>query len=212
MYIRRMTRRILYSIALLAGWTLPGLLGAVVQLALFPNTAILRDNLWLFTASTSVAWWSWAVVTPLIVMASRRYRFERGDVARSVVTHLALALDCCGLYTVWYAWSVNYIRPASVTMRDEPFMQLVRGYVVSRLVIGLITYATVAVITIAIGERARRRERELEAARLEADLAQAQLRTLQMQLQPHFLFNTLHAISMLVQQNPAAASRMIAQL
>jgi two-component system, LytTR family, sensor kinase len=64
----------------------------------------------------------------------------------------------------------------------------------------------------ALHERARRRARESHAVRLEADLARAELQTLQMQLQPHFLFNTLHAIAVLIDENPKAASRMIAQL
>jgi sensor histidine kinase YesM len=64
----------------------------------------------------------------------------------------------------------------------------------------------------AIDERAARRRRELDTARLEADLAQAQLRALQMQLQPHFLFNTLHGIAMLTDSDPAAAEAMAVQL
>jgi len=69
----------------------------------------------------------------------------------------------------------------------------------------------VAVIT-TIDERAARRRRELDTARLQADLAQAQLRMLQMQLQPHFLFNTLHGIAMLTDTDPAAAESMAVKL
>jgi hypothetical protein len=53
------------------------------------------------------------------------------------------------------------------------------------------------------------RERELRAAELEATLAQAQLQALKMQLQPHFLFNTLQTIAELVHQDPNAADQMI---
>jgi len=47
---------------------------------------------------------------------------------------------------------------------------------------------------------------------LEAQLAQAQLQALKMQLHPHFLFNTLHSISALVHKNADAADKMIARL
>jgi len=57
-----------------------------------------------------------------------------------------------------------------------------------------------------------RREREIQAAALAAQLAQAQLQTLKMQLQPHFLFNTLNSISALNHEDPRAANRMIARL
>src|SRR5438309_2833852 len=55
-------------------------------------------------------------------------------------------------------------------------------------------------------------ERELRAAELERSLSQARLQALQMQLNPHFLFNTLHAISSLVHKDAEAADRMISRL
>jgi LytS/YehU family sensor histidine kinase len=56
------------------------------------------------------------------------------------------------------------------------------------------------------------RDRELHASRLEAQLSQAQLQVLKMQLHPHFLFNTLNAISALVHEDADLAERMIARL
>src|SRR5436190_22802968 len=56
------------------------------------------------------------------------------------------------------------------------------------------------------------RNRELAASQLETRLTQAQLDVLKMQLQPHFLFNTLHAISALLYRDAEAADRMIARL
>lgn len=56
------------------------------------------------------------------------------------------------------------------------------------------------------------RERERRALELEASLSKANLQALKMQLQPHFLFNTLNAISALVHQNPDAADEMLGSL
>ena len=58
----------------------------------------------------------------------------------------------------------------------------------------------------------RFREGELRTSRLQTQLTRAQLEALKMQLQPHFLFNTLHSISALVHHHPDAADRMIARL
>ncbi|MEI6341526.1 MAG: histidine kinase [Verrucomicrobiota bacterium] len=58
----------------------------------------------------------------------------------------------------------------------------------------------------------RSQDRERRALELAASLAQARLHALRMQLQPHFLFNTLHAIATLVHENPHAADDMIASL
>ncbi len=56
------------------------------------------------------------------------------------------------------------------------------------------------------------RETEVKSAQLQAQLATAQLQALRMQLQPHFLFNTLHAISTLMEENIGAARNMLARL
>jgi uncharacterized membrane protein len=56
------------------------------------------------------------------------------------------------------------------------------------------------------------RAREVEAARLEARFAEAQNQALRMQLQPHFLFNTLNSVSALIHANPEGADRMIGRL
>jgi LytS/YehU family sensor histidine kinase len=56
------------------------------------------------------------------------------------------------------------------------------------------------------------RAREIEAARLEAQLANARLHALRMRLQPHFLFNTLHSISMLNLRDVDAANRLLVRL
>jgi two-component system, LytTR family, sensor kinase len=52
----------------------------------------------------------------------------------------------------------------------------------------------------------------MRQVRLEREFAQARLDTLKMQLQPHFLFNTLHSISSLIHSNPAAADLMTVRL
>jgi ligand-binding sensor domain-containing protein/two-component sensor histidine kinase len=58
----------------------------------------------------------------------------------------------------------------------------------------------------------RDRDRELQASQLESKLTHAQMQILEMQLQPHFLFNTLNGIMVLIKNEPEMASRMIARL
>jgi hypothetical protein len=58
----------------------------------------------------------------------------------------------------------------------------------------------------------RDRDRQLVAAQLESELARAQLRVLEMQVQPHFLFNALNGIGVLIPEDPARATRMITRL
>ena len=58
----------------------------------------------------------------------------------------------------------------------------------------------------------RYQAREIAATRLQAQLTRAQLEALRAQLQPHFLFNTLHAISALMYRDVESADRMMSRL
>src|SRR5262249_11818401 len=87
-----------------------------------------------------------------------------------------------------------------------------RSLMVAQLHLNLITYWVIAGLAHAIDYYRKYHDRQRHTAQLEAQLAKAQLDVLRMQLHPHFLFNTLHAISALVRSNPDAAERMIAEL
>jgi LytS/YehU family sensor histidine kinase len=77
---------------------------------------------------------------------------------------------------------------------------------------GALIYWLILLINYAVDYYRRYREGEIRASQLEALLAQAQLQALKMQLQPHFLFNTLNSISALLHKNVQAADTMIARL
>ena len=83
---------------------------------------------------------------------------------------------------------------------------------IGKLQTNLITYTIVVAIGQALDYQRRLRERERRESQLEASLATARLEALRMQLQPHFLFNTLHAISALMHRDVEAADRMMARL
>jgi sensor histidine kinase YesM len=76
----------------------------------------------------------------------------------------------------------------------------------------LIFYTGIVAITLAAEYARIVRDRELDAARLAAQLSTAQLQALQAQVHPHFLFNTLHSASMLSLLDPPAAHRVLVQL
>lgn len=74
----------------------------------------------------------------------------------------------------------------------------------------LITYAVIVTVCVLIRTARARRERELAVVRLERDLSEARLAQLTAQIEPHFVFNTLNAISNRMHENIDAADRMIA--
>jgi LytS/YehU family sensor histidine kinase len=78
--------------------------------------------------------------------------------------------------------------------------------------LALFFYWAILGVNYAIDYYQKYRERELRASQLETRLAQARLQVLKMQLHPHFLFNTLNAISELVYKDPESAEQMITNL
>ncbi len=73
-------------------------------------------------------------------------------------------------------------------------------------------YWYIVLITQAIAYYSKYRERELQSSQLEAQLAYAQLEVLKIQLEPHFLFNTLNSIAALARNDGLAAENMTLQL
>jgi len=96
--------------------------------------------------------------------------------------------------------------------RAPAFGSLLRLNVAVNVHTNLLTYWGIAGIVLARDFYRKYRERELRSAQLETELARSQLATLKAQLHPHFLFNTLNAISALVARAPEQAERMIARL
>jgi two-component system LytT family sensor kinase len=139
----------------------------------------------------------------------QRVPLER-RLAWPLAMHVLLALAAALLFAMWFTWVLWLSRPP--TLPPVPYGGDLQRFIGGHMLVGIAAYASIAAVITAIDERTARRNRELDTARLEADLAQAQLRMLQMQLQPHFLFNTLHSIAMLTDTDPAAAETMAVKL
>ena len=193
----------------LAGWTIPGLLTGAITVLVFPVSPEVHAYIGRFAAAFLVSWWIWAGITPVARVAMRRVPLER-RLTQPLVMHVLLALAAALLFAMWFTWVLWLSRPP--TLPAVPYVGELRRFIAGHMLVGVAAYATIVAVITAIEERATRRNRELDNVRLEADLAQAQLRALQMQLQPHFLFNTLHGIAMLTDSDPAGAETMAVKL
>ncbi len=166
---------------------------------------------WLSAFGYSLIWYGgWAVVTPIPVMMARRFGPARGSVLSFVALQLAGAVATALLHSAIFAAATGMIygrEPGSPTSFELVFLRLAshgHAYVLLYFVI----------VGIVLGARAYRalRDREVDSARLETRLAEAETAALRAQLQPHFLFNTLNAISAVVPEDPVMAQRLIARL
>lgn len=193
----------------LAGWTIPGLLAGAATVLLFPLSPEVHAYIGRFAAAFIVSWWIWAGITPIVRAAMRRVPLERPWTG-PMAMHVLFALTTATLFAMWFTWVLWLARPP--TLPPVPYGAELRRFIAGHVLVGVAAYASIVAVCTTIEERAARRNRELHTARLEADLALAQLRAVQMQLQPHFLFNTLHGIAMLTDTDPAAAESMAVKL
>lgn len=156
---------------------------------------------------------------------------------RQIGTSLAIWWACLPLVPVM-AWLVrvapvarrHWLRNALILGAGMLLLAAVRQYAMAPVVAMLIgvpespgsdvarmlsyfaTFFIVAGLLHAVHFYTGLRAREVEAARLAQSLAEARLATLRTQLQPHFLFNTLNAITALVHHEPYTADRMLTRL
>lgn len=150
----------------------------------------------------------WALLSPLIFFLARRFPIEKPALLRHIGLHLVLSLFVGMIHKAgsFYA-SLMIAPPANVITSDVIFLKITGGWVNS-----VVIYWIMLGIYSALLYANRFREQKMLAAQLEARLTLAQLNALKMQLQPHFLFNTLHTIASLMEEDVKAAQRMIARL
>ncbi len=158
----------------------------------------------------------WAFLTPLIIWLSSVFTLEKGRRQRTVWTHLAACVAISILlgvlsYRVGPKPVARRVAPASpASALREPLPP--RRVILRRATFQLPVYWAIVGVAHAFLFYERAKARERRATELAARLAQARLQTLQMQLNPHFLFNTLNSIASLVHENPQAADEMITSL
>jgi signal transduction histidine kinase len=153
--------------------------------------------------------WIWAALTPLVFRLSSRLANDRSRWWVTIPVIIAAGILIAVLMYVF----IDVMRDIVIdvprrTRRHSTFREIGRFRFVNQLVF----YLAVLAAGFAREYFQRDRHREAQAARLQAQLAEAQLNALRMQINPHFLFNTLHAMSALVERDPAGVRRMIARL
>lgn len=146
---------------------------------------------------------------PLILLLAHRFRLERRTWVRTIAIHTVAALLIS--VTEKLLWDLLVLPPESYLHKGFTFAKLLKS-ATSSLDTGIVVYFLILLLDYAIDYYQRYQTGLIEAAQLQTQLVQAQLQALKMQLHPHFLFNTLHAISALVQEDPEGAERMIARL
>jgi two-component system, LytTR family, sensor kinase len=150
------------------------------------------------------------ILLPLTIRVARLYLFKNIGRLRLVATHVAAAVGFSFLHTSMMAVSRALIAPVTgLGAYDYGNMGFRYPMELSNDFLGY----TVIVLVYYFYERIRMAQaQQLAAAELQTKLAQAQLENLRLQLQPHFLFNTLNTISSVMYEDVRAADAMLTQL
>lgn len=166
-------------------------------------------------------WGSWGLFMPAVVWVAFRFPFD----SRRLIPRLGTHLVACAILVAVSQFATRYAishwppsPPGKETTRDtesqnaEEKKQFVNGFLSFRAGLDILLYWSVVGVCQGITNFRRSQERERRAAELEARLTRSKLQALRMQINPHFLFNSLNAISTLIYVNPKAADEMLADL
>jgi two-component system, LytTR family, sensor kinase len=203
-------RRLFLRALLLVGfWTLLGLF--FVSEAFVASTIMGRPLSWSQAVWYQLpGWYIWAALAPLVVILGRRVRIERGAWTFGLLFH-ATASALFSLVHLVTAVALGGL-VATLARRAFSFGDVLRFLLETGSHLNLLTYWAILGVSYALDYYRRDQERELRSTVLQARLTEAQLQMLRMELHPHFLFNTLHAISALMHKDVDAADRMLARL
>jgi two-component system, LytTR family, sensor kinase len=196
-----------------AGATLLGVFSTLQAYRLATlSTSHMDIEVWRLLAWNLTYWYVPAALTSTIIRIAHRYPLDAPGWPRALAVH---ALAALGLSVVHLGAMIGIraVLPGPMFPGySGSWTSAVQRIYLNNLDWALMTYSAIVGASYALGYYRESRARAIRAANLETRLVQARLKTLEAELHPHFLFNTLHAISTLVHTQPDAADRMISRL
>jgi signal transduction histidine kinase len=161
----------------------------------------MHHSWWRIAGWQLAIWYLWGFLTPLILRLAQEFPLHRPRWVRALLVHLSVSTVLCFGHVAAVTWLRMSIRPFDVWSDVRPFSRQYTTDLNDCFLIDFLVYWAILGVGYAFDFYGRFREREAVAARLEAELAQSRIETLKLQLQPHFLFNTLHTIAGLIRSD-----------
>ena len=169
-------------------------------------------------------WLLWGLFMPFVAWLSFKFPLSHERIASSLCVHFVALMVIVGTSQIAYRNFISIhplpkLLPESIpaTVESKPNLSDISETHRNRFVgfhatFDVLIYLAVFAVSRSIANFRRSQEREKQASELAARLAEAKLQALRMQINPHFLFNALNAISTLVHKDPVAADEMIIDL
>lgn len=152
----------------------------------------------LFVVRTA-GWLVWALSTPCVLWLMQRWPVP----AKKPLSWGVHGLACMMIGLVssaWFALLENLFTPLLPEQGQQPFLLVLEYNFIGNLLGNIILYAFIVGACLILDARGRLARQEADSARLNELLAQSQLAALRLQIEPHFMFNSLNAITGLIRE------------
>lgn len=150
----------------------------------------------------------WIIGTYITLYLAQRFRIERTIYFKRLLLHLSISLSLA--FTIHAIHSITWMSRWAAQGNLKPYPVL--GFIFANFQQGVLIYWIILLTHHAFNYYHDYQQGQVRASQLEAQLSKAQLQALKMQLNPHFLFNTLNSISTLMLTNVDTAHKMLARL
>jgi two-component system, LytTR family, sensor kinase len=201
-------------ILILCAWTIVGLLFALREIVAEKLRGMHVE--WVIEGALELAfWYIWAAFTPLVIGLVKRFPLTRPKFALDIAVHTIASLVMAPLASATeYFLSLGLLRSVFHITGPEVrhFLSPFGTGVLLMSFTGILTYWLIVGLYQATHFYQVAMERQTIAAQLEMQLSHAELENLKSQLHPHFLFNSLHTIGILMQEDVDAASHLLVSL
>ncbi|HXJ29000.1 MAG TPA: histidine kinase [Gemmatimonadales bacterium] len=155
------------------------------------------SQIWENVVNGAEFWVVWALLTPAVLFALRRWPLDARPTYRPLLAHAVVALFLAALHNAVLELLAQSFNPVAF---------------VWGVFTGMVFYSVIAMVYTVVRFRSLFVAEQVSAAALEAELTQTKLDTLRSQLRPHFLFNTLNAISVFMTEDAGKAQQMLFRL
>lgn len=190
--------------AALAGFCL--FLGALFASQIYLGMLSHGHDWWRLFAWQTGAWAIWGLLTPLVLALGRRLRLDRAPRWPAVLGHAGIAVGVALAHVAPVTALTQWIEPYAPVASELGFGEQYLEMIYSWFPLNVLVYWGILGGGYAWHYYRRFQERTVRASQLEARLARAELQALKLQLHPHFLFNSLNAVSGLVRQGDGRAA------
>ena len=198
-------------ILILCAWTMVGLLFTVQEIVVAKVHG--GQVNWVLVGAIELVYWNvWAAYTPLVIGLAKRFPLTGPRFVPHIAIHTITSLLMAPLASVTEYFLSRGLLRSVFRITDPGVLRLLPPFAVSVLSMsftGMLTYWLVVGLYQSIHFYQAAMERQTRAAQLETQLSHAELENLKSQLHPHFLFNSLHTIGVLMQEDVDAASRLL---